>query len=467
MDIILINPPYNRDLYKSKKSISVQPPLGLAYLASTLEKEGLDVEILDANAKMLSISETANKAVSSPAKFVGITSVTTTIPLVYEISNKIKEKSDKIIVVGGPHVTFMTKRTLTECKSVDIIVSGEGERTLVELIKNEDDLSKVKGVTYRDEGAIIENPKRESIQNIDDIPFPAYHLLPMELYRPGPFFNIGVSGKKFGRMITSRGCPNKCVFCSSAHFWGKLRMRSPENIISEIEHMVATFGTEHIDFLDDTLTLNKKRLMSISDMLVQKDIRIAWSCFSRVNTISDDLVRRMKNAGCFGISFGIESGNQTILDNIHKNITLDQARNAVKTVKKHGIKVMCDFMIGLPGDNIKTVNQTIDFAIELNPDFAFFSMTTPFPGTELFEKELEKGVIGSDYAWDAMNLHSSTIYRTENLSAKELRELYYKAIKRFYFRPKFFARAVKRAISNPREARSYISGGKYLLSGEE
>ncbi|UCG03435.1 MAG: cobalamin-dependent protein [Candidatus Heimdallarchaeota archaeon] len=465
MDIILINPPYNKELYKSKKSISVQPPVGLAYLASTLEKEGINVEILDANAEMLSIQDTADRAISSRARFVGITSVTTTIPLVYEISHKIKAESGITIVLGGPHVTFMAKRTLNECNAVDIIVRGEGEITLAEIIKHEDELSKVDGITFRDGKIIVENKERMPIQNIDEIPFPAYHLLPMELYQPGPFFNVGVSGRKFGRMIASRGCPNKCVFCSSSHFWGKFRMRSPDNIIEEIEHLIEIFGTKHIDFLDDTLTINKKRMERICDILIQKDIHIAWTCYSRVNTISDSLVRKMKRSGCFGISFGIESGNQRILDNINKNITIEQARKAMKIVKKHGIKVMCDFMIGLPGDDLNTVNQTIDFAVELSPDFAFFSITTPFPGTELYQKVLEKGLIESNYAWDAMNLHSSTIYRTEKLSTKELQELYSKAIKRFYYRPKFFAQALKRIIRNPKEIKGYASGGKHLLAG--
>jgi radical SAM superfamily enzyme YgiQ (UPF0313 family) len=463
MDILLINPPYNKELYKSKKSISVLPPLGLAYLGSTLEKEKIKVRILDANAEMLSVQETADRAVSSPSRFIGFTSVTTTIPLVYEICQKIKEKSDKTIILGGPHVTFMAKRTLNECEAVDIVVRGEGEQTLTDVIRGEKGLDKIEGITYRDTD-IKENSNRIPDRNIDDFPFPARHLLSLELYRPGPFFNIGVSGRKFGRMITARGCPNKCVFCSSAHFWGKLRMRSPDNIVREIEHMVETYGTTHLDFLDDTLTLNRKRTGKICDLLIQKDINIDWTCYSRVNTVSDDLIRKMKKSGCFGIMFGIESGNQKILDGIKKNTTIEQARKAVKTVKKHGIKVMCDFMIGLPGDDLKTVNQTIDFAIELSPDFAFFSMTTPFPGTELYRTGQELGLLASNYEWDAMNLHSSTIYHTEKLSTEELQELYSKAIKKFYRRPKFLLQALGRVIKHPREIKAYAIGGKYLLT---
>lgn len=461
-EILLVNPPYIKKTSGLKKVISIQPPLGLAYLASSLEKNGLDVKILDANAELLTIEETANIIASSNAKYIGITAVTVTIPIVYNLSKAIKEKCSKKIIVGGPHVTFLPERTLKECNSIDIVVRGEGELTLVELIKSRN-LEKIAGITYRGtDGKILSNTDRLLIENIDEIPFPAMHLLPIDKYRPNIYFNKGYKGRKYARIITSRGCPNRCVYCSSTHFWKKLRLRSPENVVSEIELLVKNYDIRHLDFLDDTMTLSRERVKRICTLMKERGLDINWTCYARVNNITEDMVSMMKESGCFGIAFGIESGNQEILNRIQKNITIEQIRKAIQITKNSGIKTMCDFMIGLPGDTTETINQTINFAIELNPDLAFFSITTPFPGTELFDEAMSKGWITEDYSWDEMTLHGLTKFRNESVDSKYLAETYSRALKKFYLRPQFISNSMKRIIQNPYEFKNYFMGAIYF-----
>ena len=462
MRVLLLNPPYLEYTYtKVKRAVSVQPPLGIAYIAAMLEKNGIDVKILDANAESLSMQKTIDSVIISSADFIGITATTVMIPKVYQLCDEIKENSDKTIVVGGPHVTFMPERTLEECKSIDIIVRGEGELTMVDLTKK-NDLSTVKGITYRNNGRIISNPDKGLIADIDEIPFPTRHLLPMNLYRSSTFFNIPGS-KGHTTLITARGCPNKCVFCSSSHFWGKLRMRSPENIVAEVEEIVTKYGIRQIDFVDDTFTLSKKRVDKICNMILERDLDIKWVCSSRVNTITKELIKTMKKAGCYGIVFGIESGNQAILNRINKNTTLDQSKNAIQLSKKEGLITVGDFMIGLPDDTLETVTQTINFAIELNPDRALFSMTTPFPGTTLYNEYLEKGLLKDNLTWDEFSLHTGTKFRNENLTAQEIEKLYLAAKRRFYIRPAFITKCLAKIIKNPYELKSYMYGGLYLL----
>ena len=463
MDILLVNPPYTEHVYtKVKKAVCFQPPLGLAYIAAMLERDGIDVNILDANAELLSMQETVNRLVQAQTNLVGITATTVVMPQVYQLCEEIKQKSDKMIILGGPHVTFMPERSLKECKSVDVIVRGEGELTMLELAETPNDLKKIKGITFRANGTIISNPNRDVIARIDEIPFPARHLLPLNSYRPGAFFKVHGS-QGYTTLITARGCVKKCTFCSSSHFWGRLRLRSAENVVTELEELVNKYGVRQLEIVDDTFTLSPKRVHEICSMILERNLSIKWVCFARVDTITEEMIETMKRAGCYGIVFGIESGNQDILNGIDKNITLEQSRNAIEITKNHGLLTMGDFMIGLPGDTLETVKQTIDFAIELDPDRALFCITTPFPGTALYNESLEKGWIEEGADWNDFTLHTGTKFRNDNLSAEEIEQLYSKAKRRFYLRPRYIFEALKRLARNPRELMNYVFGALYIL----
>ena len=454
-----------------KKSPSgIRPSLGLSYIAAYLEKNGVGAEILDANAEFLTVQETAERILHSPAKYIGFTSVTATIPLIYEISSLVKAKnSNKFIFAGGPHVTFMAKETLEACSSLDLVVRGEGELTALELIEHLEakrNLGGVRGITFREGKEIIENPDRKAIEDIDAIPFPARHLISRDLYSTSSLTNLGIKNSQCDSMITARGCPNRCIFCSSSAFWKTLRMRSAENVVAELELLVRKYHVRYVDFLDDTLNISVARLAKICNLMIEKKLNIRWSCYARVNNITAELIDLMKKAGCCFIQFGVESGNQEILNKVQKNITLEQVRRACKIVKKAGIKLMCDFMIGLPGDTGETVNQTIKFAKELGPNFAFFSITTPFPGTALYEEYRQAGLLSEGYIWQNMGLHERKSFGIPTLKIEELQRLYVKAHRQFYYRPAFLWQTLKWIIGHPYEIGNFYSLVKLQITRE-
>lgn len=465
MKILLVNPPYTECVYSGWKSVvTLYPPLGLAYMAAVLEKNNIKVKILDANAMGLSIEETADRIINSKAEMVGLTATAIDIPMVYDISRIVKKNSDKIIVVGGPHVTFTPEETLKNCNDIDIVVRKEGEYTMLEIAKNPENLEGIKGITYRKNLGISTNPDRDVIKNIDELPYPARHILPLDLYKPGPTEDIGISGREFTTMLTSRGCPNRCTYCSSAHFWGSIRLRSPENILGEIEYLIKKYGIKEICFLDDNFTISRSRVEQICNLMIEKNLDIKWVCYSRVNIITDDLVKKMKSAGCFGLNFGIESGNQGILGGVKKNIDLNQVRRAIRYTKDNGLLTATSFMVGLPGDTKETVNQTIEFAIELNPDIALFCMTTPFPGTELYQEALQKGWIKEGFIWESTRIHGHTNFRNDDLSSEDIERLYLEAKKRFYMRWGYISQSLKRIFRDPKELRRYWNGAMYVIT---
>jgi len=469
MKVLLINPPYLFDVYNTDRDVtdsaSIKPPLGLAYLAAVLERNNIDVSIIDANAEQLNLTDILKRISILRPDIIGFTASTVIINKVYTFIREIKKRFNVTIVVGGPHSSALPKKTLQECPEIDFVIIGEGEISFLNLIKcleNNDSLSKIKGICFRDGEHIRINEPQQLIKNLDSIPFPARHLLPLTKYRIGALFNKGFTGNEIATMITGRGCPNKCTYCSSAHFWKILRLRSAKNVVDEIEHLIKTYNVKHIDFHDDTFNISEKRVFDILNLLEERKLKFIWTCLCRVNNISDELVKRMKDNGCFSIQFGVESGVQRILDSVNKNIDLKEVERAVKIVKKHGLKVMTDFMIGFPNDTVETVNETIDYAIRLDPDLAFFSITTPFPGTQMYEYYKKEKLINNEN-WYDFSLHNIPKIHTKNLTSEQIFKLYRRAISKFYLRPKFFVNVLKRILHHPDEFKSYYSLSKSFL----
>ena len=379
MKVCLISPPYNSAV-KSVVGIS-SPPLGLAYIASVL-RQNHEVKIIDSNILNYTIGDVEEELRSFNPDVVGITSVTPSIYEAYKVAETAKKvREDCTVVLGGPHATFMPRETMEECKYIDIIVRGEGEETTRELIENIEKgapLNEVKGITFREKNGIIDTEPRLFIKNIDNIPFPSRDLLPMHLYK----FN----GVKYTTMLTSRGCPFKCSFCSSSRlFGGYWRGRSPENVLEEMKTVYEEYGIRNIEFMDDTFTLNQERAEKICDEIIKQGWDISWGASSRVDTLSKRLVEKMKKAGCWILFLGIESGSQRILDTIGKRITLEQVKKAVKILKDAGIQVLGSFIIGFLQDTKETIKETIKFAKSLNLNYAEFSILTPYPGTPIFD----------------------------------------------------------------------------------
>lgn len=425
MKVLLINP--NSKSQSKYAGVETQP-LGLAYIAAVLENNGYDVDIIDAFTLGLGDEEVKKLVRGKQPDLVGITALTPTIRAAYRTANLVREVSDAFICIGGPHVSFLPEQSLKECESLDAVVIGEGEYTMLDLVKNfgnNENLENVRGIFFKKGTRIIRNPPREPIENLDVLPFPARHLLPAERYG-------------FLTIISSRGCPFSCVYCASSAFMGRrVRMRGVENVVEEIEQIVAQYPKKEIAFMDDIFTLNKQRVEKFCEELKKRGIDIIWGCSSRVDTITKSLLSKMKASGCKMIYYGVESASQELLDNFyHKRIKLEQVRKAVEWTKEAGIKCMCSFILGAPQESREDMRLTIKFARELDPDLAQFSILTPFPGTKLFNYASEKDLLLT-YDWSEYT-GSNPIIKNDRLTTDEVKKMLKWAYLKFYTRPKFF-----------------------------
>jgi radical SAM superfamily enzyme YgiQ (UPF0313 family) len=401
-------------------------------------RQNHEVKIIDSSILNYTIGDVERELRSFNPDVVGITSVTPSIYEAYKVAETAKKvREDCTVILGGPHATFMPRQTMKECEYIDIIVRGEGEETTRELIENIEKgvpLNKVKGITFRKENGIIDTEPRPFIKNIDDIPFPSRDLLPMHLYK----FN----GVKYTTMLTSRGCPFGCSFCSSSRlFGGYWRGRSPENVLEEIKTVYGEYGIRNIEFMDDTFTLDQKRAEKICDGIIEQGWDISWGASSRVDTLSKELAEKMKKAGCWIIFLGIESGSQKILDTIGKRITLEQAKKAVEILKDAGIQVLGSFIIGFIQDTKETIKETIKFAKSLNLDYAEFSILTPYPGTPIFDYAKKNNTLLTE-DWSKYTA-TEPIVKIEGISEKEVKALFQKAYITFYLRPKIVMKWLK------------------------
>lgn len=437
MDVLLINPPWKRrkqDVRSKLKVESCLPSLGLGYIAAMLEKNGKSVKILDATAQDVtldSLEQYLNNLETAPS-YIGITATTTEIIIALEAAQICKNVLPEVnVVLGGVHATVMPEAIMAN-KNVDFVIRGEGEYSFLELV-NGDPIGHISGLSYKKNGETVHNPARERIENLDQLPFPAYHLMPIDKYHPPlglyrrlPAVNI----------ITSRGCPNLCTYCATHTIWGnRLYFRSVGNIIEEVKYLVENFGIKEISLSDDTFTISKSRVMDFCRKILNDKINLTWSCNSRVEKIDEEVLKLMKKAGCHHICYGIESADDKILENINKNINLDKARALIKLTKKVGITCRASFMFGNPGETEETMQKTLDFAIAVKPDFAVFNITTPYPGTPMYEWAKENGYLMDE---DWFSYHGSKVHlKLPTLSPEKIEEFHKYAFKQFYFRPKY------------------------------
>jgi len=380
-------------------SPNVWVPLGLLYVAAALEQEGHYVEIIDLNAERLKDIDIRRRVES--ADVVGITGMVTEFAEVIRLVDMVKNANDSArVVVGGPLATTF-HRELLEASKADFVVVGEGERTAVNLISaigQSGGFSDIKGIAYRNSDKIIVAEAMEPISDLDDIPFPARHLINMDRLTQNHFRNFGLKIKGFGdirstNLVSSRGCPYSCTFCFKDMWGTKWRARSAKNIIEEMDLLYNEYGINGFVFNDDTFVLDRRRVFELCSLIKGKGLDVIWYCNGRANLMQEDLLKAMYDAGCRGIAYGIESGNQQILDSMKKSITLDQVRDAVRWTKEAGIHVSGYFMIGMLDETKETIRDTIAFAKELKLDFYGFSITTPLLGTELYNIAEERGLI--------------------------------------------------------------------------
>ncbi len=414
-------------------------PLGLAYLASVIEEEGHRVRVIDAPTLGYDMRNVEEEVRGFRPELVGITSTTAAIYDAYRVAELTKQIDQKIkVVVGGCHVTFTAEETLKECPFIDIVVKGEGEITARELVRNLEGglpLEEVKGIAFREDGEIKETENRAFIKNLDEIPFPSYHLLPMDRYKLGKH--------RFANMITSRGCPFSCIFCSSSELCGRTwRARSPENVIGELRMLKDKYEVREVELLDDTFTLNNRRVEKICDSIIREDLDLSWSASSRVNTLTQNLAHKMRRAGCHTLYLGIESGSQRILNMIQKGISLAQAEKAIRIAKRASLNTLGSFVIGIPGETVGSINKTIQFARKLSPSFAQFTICTPYPGTQLFKIAKEKGLLLTR-DWSRYTI-LDPVMKIPGMVGEKLERWLIKAYANFYLRPRFILRQVKK-----------------------
>lgn len=457
MKVLLINPPFPANLRKERlRSGHVLPPLGLAYLAGVLENHGHVVSILDAWTLDLTQQDVIEEVKDKTPDIVGITCDASRIDVTIEIANKVNQLRRNIdIIVGGPFATSRPDYFLKRAE-IDAIAIGESEHTVLELVpalQDKRQLHEVKGIVFKDNGDIIRTPPRQLIEDLDTIPFPAYHLLPMSHY-----FYVDALSRPNAAMITSRGCPFRCGYCEVPRIWGrKYRYHSAERIVAEIELLQKKWNIKAIRFNDSEFLFNKNRIIKLCELIFKKGIKVGWSCDARVDSVDDiAFLRTIKKAGCNIIYMGVESGNQGILDRSNKNTTLEQASKAFKMCKMVGIRTSAFFMLGLPGDTYETVVETIKFAKELDPDYVFWNIFTPFPNTPLWEYCVERGLINEEQIdWSSFNCRTPTI--KENLTFEELLHLA-KMGRTEFMKPVYIVRRLGRCKSF-REFESLIKVG--------
>ncbi|HHT19575.1 MAG: radical SAM protein [Euryarchaeota archaeon] len=425
MKVLLINPPYFNSKYKFIGLVA--PPLGIAYIAAVLEENDIDVEIIDAAALEMSWEALETQIQKSNPGLVAVTALTPTISNSLKTAQLAKKNCpEATIVMGGYHPSFNHQEML-ENDYVDIVVIGEGEYTFPELVRTLEkggDISKVKGIAYQD----VITPPRPLIKDLDQLPFPARHLLPMDHYK---ILNMKLNT---ATIISSRGCPMQCSFCASAALHGnRLRMRSAKNVVDEMEHLINDHDAGMIAFMDDTFTLKPNRVAEICDEIIKRELNIYWGCTARADTLSDELLRKLSESGCITLFLGVESADQQQLDKLNKQLTIEKIRQAFKLARKNDIRTIASVVLGMPGDTRESIERTIKFAKELNPSYAVFSLATPYPGTRFYQEAVQKNLIKVK-DWSKFTL-LSPVLDTVDCSLDELKKLQKTAFRQFYLRP--------------------------------
>jgi len=433
-------------------------PLGLAYIAAVLRKSGRhEVRIIDAAAYNLNDEQVERLLVKFGADIVGVGAATEVLESAIRVC-KVAKKNSMISVIGGPHATISPLETLA-FDEVDFVVIGEGEYTLLELadaIEQKKELKKVKGIMFKKKKGkkieFVRTKPRELIKNLDDLPYPAIDMFPWKRY---PAHTSFVRNLPCIQMITSRGCPFKCTFCGSSALWGGCRSRSAKSVVDEMEYLVKKFGFREIYIMDDTFNTDLKRAEEICDGIIKRKLNISIRIQARVYPMNRALLRKMKKAGIYCIYYGVESGNQEVLNDIKKGITLEQIKNAFKMTREAGIRTFAFFMIGLPKDTKKTIQDTFNLVMEIEPDFVNFTILVPYPGTQVYELAIREGSLERVKPKEIFRV---PLYKNKNLDEAYLRKKMFTIYKKFYMRPSYLLKRLVRLRTFTELKTNIISG---------
>lgn len=452
MKVLLVNPPnlhYIDNISPDfvMDNIGTYPPLGLLYLAAYIKDKSPEtvIEIMDCQVKKYTDQEIKEKIISFSPDIIGISVSTFLLNESLDLAKTIKSINSKILIVfGGPHPTIYPRETIIfDC--VDYLIRGDGEKPFYELLKrmeNKNDVSDIGGLVLKNEKQIIDNGISYE-KDLDSLPFPARELVYGQGSKYGIIWNSDALATS---IITSRGCPYNCLFCDQPYLNNFHRSRTSENILSEIKDCLS-YGIREFVFYDDTFTIERDRVMKLCDLIIKEELNISWGIRTRVDRMDEVLLRKLKKAGCRRIHYGVESGTDKILKIIRKNISLDQVNNIFKITKNIGIETLAYFMIGNPHETKKDIEDTMRFAIKLDPDYIHATIVIPFPATELYAMALKKNIIKND-VWKEFakspNKDFQPPFWEEYLNRNELNSYISIFYKKFYFR---FSYLIKRLFS--------------------
>ncbi len=448
MKVLVANPPWPGPGYGARSDVRwphkrsdkyIEYPIYLSYTAAVVEEAGFDVAFVDAIMDELSIEEFAQRVRDHAPRLALVETSTPTIFFDLETAAAIKKAAPgTFVALLGSHVTYFDKEIVVENLAVDAVLRGEFEYTAADLaraLQAGGDLAGVAGLTYRDAGGDVHaNPDRPLFEPLDAMPFPARHIVKDDGYRAGIY-----SGGHPTAMVSSRGCPYRCTFClwPDILYGHKFRARSAENVVNEIEEAVRVYGHDEIYFDDDTFTIDRQRVMDICRLILERGLEkeVEWIAQCRVDTVDREMLEAMKAANCGYILFGVESGSPQMLKKMKKGITLDKIRHAFKLTKDVGIKTQAFFLFGMPGETQETIQESIDFAKEINASSTQFAVAIPHPGTALYEECKENGWLTSNN-WADYTAEDCLI-ETPWLTAKEVEEARIRAYREYYYRPGF------------------------------
>ncbi len=440
MKIVLVRPNYESHI--------ITPPLGLGYLASYLKKHGVEVKIIDALRDNQTTEALLERIVAEKPDAVGITCLTAFYKQVVTLSRLLKQRNLRV-VLGGVHPTFLPYQTLRDSQA-DYVIRGDGEIGLLKLVQNDFVNDGIPGVYSRQEIESGKTPdeKAQCSENLDELPFPDWEQIDPNSYPEAPHGAI-VKNFPIGVITSTRGCPHQCTFCASPNFYDRrIRFRSPENVLEEIKYLIDRFGVREIHFEDDNLTFKREHVERICNLIIENGIKISWACPNgiRADTVDEDLMRLMKESGCYCVAYGIESANPQILKNVKKSETIETIEKAIDAANKAGISCQGFFIFGLPGETSETIRETIDFATNSKLSRAQFLILDVIPGSELWHTL--KGQFNPDWT---KNSFKEPEWIPHGLTKEQLESAQSRAFWKFYCNPGRFLRLA--ASVRPRQLR--------------
>ena len=452
-DILLIEPGYIPDSLVERIATSTMPPLGILQVAAMFEKAGHPVHALDFS--VMPMDGRLQRAISKydPA-FIGFSCTAPCLPNVQQMVREIRDMGCEAVIMCGGYDATSRPEVYLRRGLADVVVVGEGEASAPELAAKWPHIDDIAGLAFLRNGELVRTAPRERDLDLDALPYPARHLLPMNLYKLAPGYR---KSPRATSLFFNRGCPHRCTFCDRTIFGQKMSFRSAESMVAEIRHLKETYGVSEFRFHDDRFLVHPKRAEKLLDLMISENLDIEWFCAERVDRLDARLLAKMKKAGCFRIESGVEAGSQRVLDLIKKGIKKQSAVEGFRKAKDAGIGVLSNFIIGFPTETREEMLETIEFAVELDPDYAAFFMFQPYPGTEIAN--------AFDLPWDDDHRRFSRIeHESYMLSNREMEEVVDLAYKRFYLHPARCWRLLKQ-VDHPEDILTMGMAGLSMLRG--